>query len=242
MRYKNRRVIVTGAASGIGAATARLLAAEGALVVGVDIDREGAADVVEEAGGMAVHLDLGDIDSIPHVIDDLLGELQTLHLLVNCAGWDRAMPFADTESSFWRKVIDINLLGPIALTHAALPYLTDDGAVVNVSSDAGRVGSSGEVVYSGAKGGVIGFSKALAREVAGRGIRVNVVSPGPTDTPFLSGFDETGKLAEAMMRQTPLRKLATPEDVASAIAFLGSRDAGHITGQVLSVSGGLTMI
>jgi 2-hydroxycyclohexanecarboxyl-CoA dehydrogenase len=242
MRYENRRAIVTGAASGIGAATARLLAAEGALVAGVDIDRDGAAGVVEEVGGMAVQLDLGDIDSIPHVIDDLLGELQTLHLLVNCAGWDRAMPFADTESSFWRKVIDINLLGPIALTHAALPHLTDDGAVVNVSSDAGRVGSSGEVVYSGAKGGVIGFSKALAREVAGRGIRVNVVSPGPTDTPFLAGFDETGKLAEAMKRQTPLRKLATPEDVASAIAFLGSRDAGHITGQVLSVSGGLTMV
>jgi len=242
MRYENRRAIVTGAASGIGAATARLLAAEGALVAGVDIDRDGAAGVVEEVGGMAVQLDLGDIDSIPHVIDDLLEELQTLHLLVNCAGWDRAMPFVDTESSFWRKVIDINLLGPIALTHAALPHLTDDGAVVNVSSDAGRVGSSGEVVYSGAKGGVIGFSKALAREVAGRGIRVNVVSPGPTDTPFLAGFDETGKLAEAMKRQTPLRKLATPEDVASAIAFLGSRDAGHITGQVLSVSGGLTMV
>lgn len=152
------------------------------------------------------------------------------------------MPFTETEAGFWRKVIDINLMGPIALTHASLPHLEEGSAIVNVSSDAGRVGSSGEVVYSGAKGGIIGFSKALAREVATRRIRVNVVAPGPTDTPFLASFDQTGKLAAAMERQTPLGKLAKPADVASAIAFLGSSEAGHITGQVLSVSGGLTMV
>ncbi|HEX6286136.1 MAG TPA: SDR family oxidoreductase [Acidimicrobiia bacterium] len=242
MRYENKRAIVTGAASGIGAATTRLLAAEGAVVAALDIDVEGVAAVAEEVGGTAIEVDLSDVDSLPTLVDDLMGELQALDLLVNCAGWDRAMPFVETDSAFWRKVIDINLMGPIGLTHAVLSHLQEGGAIVNVSSDAGRVGSSGEVVYSGAKGGIIGFSKGLAREVAGRGIRVNVVAPGPTDTPFLSGFDPTGKLAEAMMRQTPLKKLATPEDVASAIAFLGSADAGHITGQVLSVSGGLTMV
>lgn len=242
MRYENKRAIVTGAASGIGAATTRLLAAEGAVVAALDIDVDGVSAVAAEVGGTAIEVDLSDVDSLPPLVDDLMDELQALDLLVNCAGWDRAMPFTETDSAFWRKVIGINLMGPIGLTHAVLPHLQEGGAIVNVSSDAGRVGSTGEVVYSGAKGGIIGFSKSLAREVAGRGIRVNVVAPGPTDTPFLSGFDPTGKLAEAMMRQTPLKKLATPEDVASAIAFLGSSDAGHITGQVLSVSGGLTMV
>ncbi|HEX6222634.1 MAG TPA: SDR family oxidoreductase [Acidimicrobiia bacterium] len=242
MRYQDKRALVTGAASGIGAATARRLATEGALVVALDIDGDGASAVAEEIGGLSTTVDLSDIEGVPAAVEDLVGEVDTIDLLVNCAGWDTAMPFVETDADFWRKVIGINLLGPIALTHAALPHMPDKSAIVNVSSDAGRVGSSGEVVYSGAKGGVIGFSKALAREVAGRGIRVNVVAPGPTITPFLDRFDESGKLAAAMERQTPLKKLGTPEDVASAIVFLGSDDAGHITGQVLSVSGGLTMV
>lgn len=198
--------------------------------------------VADEIEGVVAGIDLTHLDAIPDSVGELVADLGGLDLLVNCAGWDRAMPFADSDAVFWRKVIDINLIGPMAITHAALPLMADASAIVNVSSDAGRVGSSGEVVYSGAKAGVIGFSKALAREVAVRRIRVNVVAPGPTDTPFLASFDDTGKLATAMERQTPLRKLATPEDVASAIAFLGSADAGHITGQVLSVSGGLTMV
>lgn len=242
MRYQDKRALVAGAASGIGAATARRLATEGALVVALDIDGDGASAVAEEIGGLSTTVDLSDIEGVPAAVEDLVGEVDTIDLLVNCAGWDTAMPFVETDADFWRKVIGINLLGPIALTHAALPHMPDKSAIVNVSSDAGRVGSSGEVVYSGAKGGVIGFSKALAREVAGRGIRVNVVAPGPTITPFLDRFDESGKLAAAMERQTPLKKLGTPEDVASAIVFLGSDDAGHITGQVLSVSGGLTMV
>jgi 2-hydroxycyclohexanecarboxyl-CoA dehydrogenase len=242
MRYEGKLTIVTGGASGIGAATVRRLASEGAHVAVVDVDADAGAGIASEVAGVAVGLDIADLDAIPGAIDRLVDETGNIDLLVNCAGWDRAMPFADTDQAFWRKVVTVNLLGPIALTHAALLHVNEGGAIVNVSSDAGRVGSSGEVVYSGAKGGIIGFSKALAREVASRGVRVNVVAPGPTDTPFLASFDETGRLAEAMKRQTPLKKLATPEDVAAAIAFLGSDDAGHVTGQVLSVSGGLTMV
>lgn len=242
MRYENRRAVVTGGASGIGAATVRRLASEGALVGLVDIDTKGAAVVADEVGGVVAGVDLTDVEAIPPAVSELVAGLGGVDVLVNCAGWDVAQPFVETDPAFWRKVIDINLIGPIAVTHATLFHMPDSAAIVNVSSDAGRVGSSGEVVYSGAKGGVIGFSKALAREVASRHIRVNVVAPGPTDTPFLASFDQTGKLAAAMERRTPLEKLATPEDVAAAIAFLGSDDAGHITGQVLSVSGGLTMV
>lgn len=242
MRYEGKRAVVTGAASGIGAATARRLASEGARVGLADIDIDGAREVAAEIEGVAVSLDLAEVETIPSAIEDLTGRLERIDLLVNCAGWDKAMPFIDTEAEFRRRVVDINLLGPMAVTHATLPHLHNGGSIVSVSSDAGRVGSSGEVVYSGAKGGIIAFSKALARELAARQIRVNVVAPGPTDTPFLASFDDTGKLAAAMERQTPLRKLAKPEDVAAAIAFLGSSDAGHITGQVLSVSGGLTMV
>ena len=208
----------------------------------VDLDLEGASAIAAEINGLAAGLDLADIDLASPVIGELAHALGGVDVLVNCAGWDRAMPFGETDARFWRKVVDINLVGPMAVTHAALTHMSDGAAIVNVSSDAGRVGSSGEVVYSGAKGGIIGFSKALARETAQRRIRVNVVAPGPTDTPFLTSFDETGKLAEAMQRQTPLRKLATPDDIAAAICFLASADAGHITGQVLSVSGGLTMV
>ncbi|MGD2059709.1 MAG: SDR family oxidoreductase [Acidimicrobiia bacterium] len=242
MRYRAKNAIVTGGASGIGEATTRRLSAEGARVGIVDRDVERASAVAAETGAVVMGLDLEDLEAIPAAITELATQLGDIDLLVNCVGWDRAMPFIETDDAFWRKVLDINLLGPIAVTHAVLPRIADGGAVVNVASDAGRVGSSGEVVYSGAKGGIIAFSKALAREVASRRIRVNVVAPGPTDTPFLASFDETGKLAAAMERQTPLRKLAKPDDVASAIVFLGSGDAGHITGQVLSVSGGLTMV
>jgi 2-hydroxycyclohexanecarboxyl-CoA dehydrogenase len=230
--------LVTGSSSGIGLATARQF---------LDASyRVGLLDVfphrIDHPDAVPFQVDLRDRAGIREVLAAAIEELGMISVLVNCAGWDQAMPFIETGDDFWLKVIDINLLGPLALTHAALSHFEDGGAIVNVASDAGRVGSSGEVVYSAAKGGVIAFTKALAREVAKRGIRVNAVSPGPTDTPFLSGFDDTGRLAEAMVRQTPLRKLATPEDVAAAIFFLASPAAGHITGQVLSVSGGLTMV
>lgn len=238
MRFQGRRALVTGGASGIGLATVRRLAADGASVVVVDRDSDAAELAAVEADGFTLALDITDASRVADLIEDQ-GQVD---VLVNCAGWDRAMPFVDTDPDFWRKVIDVNLLGPIGVTHAALDVMPDGGVIVNVASDAGRVGSSGEVVYSAAKGGIIAFTKALAREVAARGIRVNSVAPGPTETPFLEAFDATGKLAEAMKRSTPLGKLATPEEVASAICFLASDDASHITGQVLSVSGGLTMV
>lgn len=242
MRHEGARAIVTGGASGIGEATARRLADEGAAIVILDRDIDGAARVAGAIGGSVSGFDLGDLESVASACEEAARSLGGVDLLINCAGWDMAMPFTETTPEFWSKVLSINLIGPIGVTHASLPFMPDGSSIVNVSSDAGRVGSSGEVVYSGAKAGIIGFSKALAREVASRGIRVNVVAPGPTDTPFLAGFDATGKLADAMQRQTPLRKLATPDDIASAISFLGSKEAGHITGQVLSVSGGLTMV
>lgn len=242
MRFADMRAVVTGGASGIGAATSRRLASEGATVAVVDIDLPGAEEVAGDIGGRGMYLDLADLASMPAVASDLREDLGGVDLLVNCAGWDLAMPFEETDLDFWRKVVDINLLGHIGLTHALLPVMSDGAAIVNVSSDAGRVGSSGEVVYSAAKAGIIGFSKALAREVSSRQIRVNVVAPGPTETPFLSSFDDTGRLAAAMQKHTPLGKLATPDDIAAAIVFLGSSDADHITGQVLSVSGGLTMV
>lgn len=229
--------MVTGGASGIGLATVRRLVSEGATVAVVDRDAD-AADTLQDLGVAILAVDISDATQVAEVI----GGHGVVDVLVNCAGWDRAMPFVDTELEFWREVLDINLLGPIAVTHAVLLAMPDGGAIVNVASDAGRVGSSGEVVYSAAKGGVIAFTKALAREVARRGIRVNAVAPGPTETPFLDAFDESGKLAEAMKRQTPLRKLGTADEVAAAICFLASDDASHITGQVLSVSGGLTMV
>lgn len=230
--------MITGGASGIGRAAAARLAAEGATVAVLDKAARAAEGVAEEIGGKALAVDITDIERVVEIV----GDHGPVDVLVNCAGWDRAMPFLDTEPDFWRTVIEINLLGPLAVTHAVLQEMPEAGVVVNVASDAGRVGSSGEVVYSAAKGGVIAFSKALAREMASRGIRVNAVAPGPTETPFLEAFDSSGKLAEAMRRQTPLGKLATPDEVAAAICFLASDDASHITGQVLSVSGGLTMI
>lgn len=227
--------IVTGGSSGIGAAVVERLRGDGRRVAVLDLVEPGADDVTW------VEVDLADTPVVAATMRGILGD-EPVDTLVNCAGWDRAMSFVDTDVAFWERVVAINLLGPIAVTHEVLSHMVDGGAIVNVASDAGRVGSSGEVVYSGAKGGVIAFTKALARETARRSIRVNAVAPGPTDTPFLSGFDDSGRLAEAMIRQTPLGKLATADDVAAAVMFLASRDAGHITGQVLSVSGGLTMV
>jgi 2-hydroxycyclohexanecarboxyl-CoA dehydrogenase len=246
MRFDGRTVLVVGGASGIGRATAERVAGEGAAVAVADLDGALAAHLAADlSGAQPFEVDISDPGAVEAMVADVESAMGAVDVVVQTAGWDRISRFVETDPDFWDRVIGVNLLGPIALAHAVLPGMIEGGggSMVFVSSDAGRVGSSGEVVYSGAKGGVMAFAKALAREVARHGIRVNCVSPGPTDTPFLGIFGpDSEKILDAMVRQTPLRKLATPSDIAASIAFLASADAGHITGQTLSVSGGLTMV
>lgn len=242
-----KKALVTGAASGIGRATALTLAEAGAFVIGTDIDAEGgkalAADLDGKAGkGAFVELDVTDPDGILGCCASVTGEHGALDILVNVAGWDRTQPFIENTPEFIEKIVQLNYLGQVRVCQAFVKPMIDAGRgakIVNVSSDAGRVGSMGETVYAGAKGGVIAFSKSLAREMARHNICVNVVAPGPTDTPLFQGQSE--RLKEALLRAIPFRRLAQPQDLADAIAFFASDRAGYITGQVLSVSGGLTM-
>lgn len=241
-------ILVTGGANGIGLATCRRLADEGARVAVLDLDREGAdraADEVRSGGGDAWSgvADIRDTEAVERFVANARAALGPIDGLVNNAGWDLARNFLDTDPELWRKVIDINLFGPVNVTKAVLPEMVERGAgrVVAIASDAGRVGSSGESVYAGCKAGVIAFLKSVAREVARSGVTLNVVSPGPTDTELFRRFDESGKLAAALQRAIPMGRLGQPEDVPGAIAFLLSDDAAFITGQVISVSGGLTM-
>jgi len=187
-----------------------------------------------------------DAGRVAAVIGDVVARWSTVHVLVNCAGWDRPMPFVETTPDFWDKILAINLRGPIACTRAVLPPMIAQGhgKIVSIASDAGRVGSTGEAVYSAAKGGLIAFTKTIARETARHRINVNCVCPGPSDTPlFQKEFAAPSpKLAESLKRVIPWGRLGTPEDIAPAVVFLASDDASYITGQTLSVSGGLTMI
>jgi 2-hydroxycyclohexanecarboxyl-CoA dehydrogenase len=193
-----------------------------------------------KAGGRseARQLDVTDADAVRQ----LAGSLGSVRVVVNCAGWDEVHPFLETEPDFWERVVRINYLGVVAVSHAFARRLVEQGEggrVVNISSDAGRVGSSGETVYAGAKGAIIAFTKSLARELVRYGITVNCVCPGPANTPLLKR--QPAKIQEALLRAIPARRLAEPEDVAHAVSFFASEGAGYITGQVLSVSGGLTM-
>ena len=238
-----RVALVTGGSRGIGRATAEALAAAGCTVaVGDVLDAEPVGD-----GGVAVPLDVTDTESVARAVAEVTSALGPVDVLVNNAGWDEYHPFLDTDEPFWDRVIDINFKGCLRLTRAIVPGMVErgQGRVVNIASDAGRVGSSLEAVYSGAKGGVIAFTKTLAREVARSGVTANAVCPGPTETPLLeqlTGADERGaKVIEAMKRAVPMKRLGTPAEVAAAVAFLASEEASFITGQTLSVSGGLTM-
>jgi 2-hydroxycyclohexanecarboxyl-CoA dehydrogenase len=236
---------VTGAASGIGRATALRLAEEGCRVAAADLNAAGAEATAQEAKGHGLALDVSDPSAALRAVAEAERALGPLDILVNCAGWDKVEPFMESSAETWNRVIDVNLKGVIACSRAALEGMIEraSGAIVSVSSDAGRVGSSGEVVYSGAKAGIIGFSKAVAREVARYKIRVNVVCPGPTDTPLMAETARANpRLGEALVKAIPFRRLAQPEEIAAAIAFLASDEASYITGQTLSVSGGLTMV
>jgi 2-hydroxycyclohexanecarboxyl-CoA dehydrogenase len=238
-----RVAFVSGGSRGIGRGIAEALARHGHTVAIGDI-RE--AEPVGE-GGIAVQLDVTDSASVAQAVERVTQELGPIEILVNNAGWDEMRPFIETDEPFWDRVIEINFKGGLRLTHAVLPGMVERGfgRIVNIGSDAGRVGSSLESVYSGAKGGVIAFTKTIAREVARRGVTANTVCPGPTDTEMLrevTGGDAGAKVIDAMTRAVPMKRLGTPADVAAAVAFLASDEAGFITGQTLSVSGGLTMV
>ena len=249
-RLGGKVAVVTGGGGGIGGATCRRFSKEGAKVAVLDVDLDAAQAVagsLDNADSIAFHVDITDLENVEYSIEEIEKQLGPVDILINNAGWDVFRPFLMTDPAFWRKVIDINLVGALNMHHAVLPGMVERryGRVVNVSSDAGRVGSSGESVYAACKAGLIGFARTLAREHARQGITFNVVCPGPTDTALFASYSEGAgdpdKLRKAMQRAVPMGRIGTPDDLPGAIAFLASDDAAYITGQVISVSGGLTM-
>ncbi len=247
---EGKPVIVTGGASGIGKAIALRLGQAGSKVAIFDLNGEGAeaaAAAIRGKGGKAwaYKVDITNYAAVATAVDAFEQAAGPVFGLVNNAGWDESKPFIKTEPDFWKKVIDINLFGPLNLTHVVARRLAQTGAgrVVSISSDAGRIGSSGEAVYSAAKGGVIAFMKTMAREFAKQGITFNTICPGPTDTPLLASVDAAGggRLVEALTKAIPMRRVAQPDDYPGLVAFFLSDDGRYITGQTISVSGGLTM-
>jgi 2-hydroxycyclohexanecarboxyl-CoA dehydrogenase len=249
-RLEGKVAIVTGAAQGIGRAIALRLASEGASVAVADIQDEKAqatAAEIRAAGGkaIAVKLDVSRLEDAIAAADRVERELGPIDILVNNAGWDKVEPFVDNTPETWDRVIAINFRGPLNCCKAVAPRMQSraSGKIVSISSDAARVGSTGEAVYAGCKAGIIGFSKTLARELARYKINVNVVCPGPTETQLLhDAMAGRQGVLDAMARSIPFRRLGKAEDLAGAVAFLASPDADFVTGQVLSVSGGLTMV
>lgn len=243
MHLDGKTALVTGGASGIGKATVLELARCGARVICADINAAGAEKLKLEAGNLPVEfvqIDLADPASTRRCAAEVIARHPRIDILVNAAGWNDIQPFMENQPDYMDRVLAINLGGTLHLTQALLPAMiaAGGGKIVNVSSDAGRVGSSGETTYAAAKGGVIAFTKSLAREVARHSINVNCVCPGPTDTPMLATRPE--KLREAFVRAIPFKRFAKPSEIADAIVFFASPRADYVTGQVLSVSGGLT--
>ena len=251
-RFDDRVVIVTGGGGGIGSAVCQGFAAEGGAVAVLDRAADPAravADAIVDQGGraIAVECDITERTAVDAAVARVIDELGPVDVLVNNAGWDLFVPFLDTQPDDWSRLIDINLVGALHLHHAVLPGMVARGAgrVVTVSSDAARVGSSGEAVYAACKAGLIALAKTLAREHARHGITFNVVCPGPTDTALLATVTDAAanpdKLREAFRRAIPMGRLGEPDDLVAAVLFFASEGAGFVTGQVLSVSGGLTM-
>lgn len=249
---EGRVAVVTGAGGGIGEKICRKLAERGCHLALFDVNGEAAARTAEGLGDVSSRITVHEVDIVDHsAVGAAIGAVQERHgnidILVNNAGWDIAKPFVDTEPDFWRKCIDINYVGPLNLHHLVLPLMAAQGGgkVINIASDAGRVGSSGESVYAGCKAAVVAFGKSVAREMARSGICINAVCPGPTDTNLFREFAGEGeygqRVREGLIRAIPMRRLAEPDDIAGLVAFLASDEANYITGQTISVSGGLTM-
>lgn len=249
---EGRIVFVTGAAGGIGKEICKRFAEEGSIVIATDLDVLRLKDLKSKLNGLkgsvqTHELNIIDALAVESVVSKVLEENGKIDALINNAGWDYAAPFVDTDPNLWQKLININLMGPLNLQKAVLPSMINSGSgkIINIASDAGRVGSSGESVYSACKGGIIAFSKTLAREQARNGIIVNTVCPGPTDTPLLQSFvgnsEFSEKIYNGLKRAIPMKRIGQPEDLPGIVAFLASSDANFITGQTISVSGGLTM-
>ncbi|MBR9909980.1 MAG: SDR family oxidoreductase [Gammaproteobacteria bacterium] len=246
---ENKVVVVTGGGSGIGEAIVKRLASDGAKVALFDINVEAGNKVVEASEGdiTVFQADITNLDAVESAVADVEQKLGPIWMLVNCAGWDKPAPFLSTEPELWQKIINLNLYGPLHMHYAVCKRMAtrNEGRVVNIASDAGRVGTSNEAVYSACKGGTISFTKSMARELSRNNILVNAICPGPTDTPafaqVVGSGEEAVKWKDSMARGIPLRRLGAPQDYAGIVAFLGTEDASYITGQTISVSGGLTM-
>jgi len=250
MTLENKLALVTGAASGIGRAVALDLAAAGARVAAVDRDPSGLDETLGMINGegpgsraaLGFEVDLADPARILKLRDDLIAQAGLPDVIVNAAGFDRVEPFLANDDALWTSLVSVNFLGPVRLCHAFLTSIVEAGRtvkIVNIASDAGRVGSTGETVYAGTKGAIIAFTKSLAREMARYNINVNCVCPGPTDTPLFRTLPD--KIQAGLERAIPFRRLATPGEIADAVGFFASGSAAYVTGQTLSVSGGLTM-
>jgi 2-hydroxycyclohexanecarboxyl-CoA dehydrogenase len=248
VRLEGRIALVTGGASGIGAATCRRLAAEGARVAVTDLNVEGATTIAEEISGRPYELNVAEGDSVRTAVAAVESDIGPIDVLVNNAGYDEFGFFVNTDEDMWNRVIAVNLIGVIACTHAVLPGMQQrrSGRIVNIASEAGRVGSPGSSVYSGAKGGVIGFSKAIAAEAARYNVTCNAICPGPIETPLLMAAHMLGdlgdRLVKGMVSKTALGRLGQPDEVAASVAFLASDDASYVTGETLGVSGGMGRI